>query len=121
MSVNEELLALEDLLWKANREGDGDFYEKYLLDSAIAVTKYGVLDKATAVPGIRANHNPYLKTDRTGERVIVVDDHTAIVTYRVDVTILVEGNELQVPSYASTVWTNTSGQWRVAFHQQTAL
>ncbi|HEY4570273.1 MAG TPA: DUF4440 domain-containing protein [Kribbella sp.] len=48
-------------------------------------------------------------------------DHTAIVTYRVDVTVFVEGNELEVPSYASTVWTNTSGEWRVAFHQQTAL
>ncbi|WP_328998982.1 nuclear transport factor 2 family protein [Kribbella sp. NBC_00709] len=121
MSVNEQLLELEDLLWKANREGDGDFYEKYLLDDAIAVTKFGIIDKATAVPGITANVNPYLKTDRTGERVIVVDDHTAIVTYRVEVTVLVDGDEAQFPAYASTVWTDVSGEWRIAFHQQTAL
>src|SRR5215510_14345068 len=121
MSVTETLLALEDELWRANREGDGDFYEQYLRDDAIAVSKYGVLDKATAVPGIRANRNPYLKTDRTDERVIVVDVNTAIVTYRVDVTALVQGNELHLPSYASSVWNNSSGTWRIVFHQQTAL
>lgn len=121
MSANETLLELEDLLWKANREGDGDFYDRYLLEDAIAVSKYGIIDKATAVPGITANHNPYLKTDRTGERVIVVDDHTAIVTYHVEVTVLVDGNEAQFSSYASTVWTNATGEWRIAFHQQTAL
>ena len=121
MSVNEELSELEELLWKANREGDGDFYQKYLRDDAIAVTRFGIIDKATAVPGIRANHNPYLTTDRSDERVIVVDDHTAIITYHVDVTVLVDGNELQAPSYATTVWTNVAGEWLVAFHQQTAL
>jgi hypothetical protein len=121
MSVTETLLDLEDQLWRANREGDGAFYAHWLRDDAIAVSKYGILDKATAVPGIQANQNPYLKTDRTGERVIVVDENTAIVTYRVDVTALVQGNEMKLPSYASTVWNNSSGGWRVVFHQQTAL
>ncbi|MFD7157044.1 nuclear transport factor 2 family protein [Kribbella sp. NPDC059898] len=121
MSVDEELSGLEELLWKANREGDGAFYQRYLRDDAIAVSRFGIIDKATAVPGITANHNPYLKTVRTGERVIVVDEHTAVVTYHVDVTVLVDGNEVQAPSYASTVWTNASGEWLVAFHQQTAL
>ena len=121
MSVNEELSELEDLLWKANREGNGEFYQRYLRDDAIAVSRFGIIDKATAVPGITANHNPYLKTDRTEERVIVVDENTAIVTYHVAVTVLVDGNEVQAPSYASTVWTKASGEWLVAFHQQTAL
>jgi hypothetical protein len=120
-AMREKLLELEDLLWKANREGDGDFYQKYLLDDAVAVTKFGIIDKATAVPGIRINHNPFVKTDRSDEQVITVDDHTAIVTYRVDVTALVDGNEVHLPSYASTVWTDVHGDWRVAFHQQTAL
>jgi hypothetical protein len=121
MSVNEELSGLEDLLWKANREGDGAFYQRYLRDDAIAVTRFGIIDKATAVPGITANRNPYLKTDRSEQRVIVVDEHTAIVTYHVAVTVLVDGNEVQAPSSATSVWTNISGEWLVAFHQQTAL
>ncbi len=121
MSVTETLLDLEDQLWRANREGDGSFYDQWLRDDALAVSRYGIIDKAAAVPGIQANHNPYLKTPRTDEKVIMVDDHTAIVTYRVEVTVLLDGQEQQFPSYASTVWNNGSGEWRVIFHQQTAL
>ncbi|GAA1553830.1 hypothetical protein GCM10009804_08430 [Kribbella hippodromi] len=79
-------MELEELLWKANREGDGDFYQEYLRDDTIAV-----------------------------------DGNTAIVTYHVEVTVVVDGNEQQFPSYASTVWTKAGGKWLVAFHQQTAL
>ncbi|MGW1341567.1 nuclear transport factor 2 family protein [Kribbella sp. NPDC002412] len=120
-TVTETLLALEDELWRANRQGDSDFYAHYLRDDAIAVSKYGVMGKAEAVPVIRENQNPFIKTDRTDERVIVIDDHSAIVTYRVDVVALIDGNEVLLPSYASTIWTDASGEWRVAFHQQTAL
>ncbi|GAB3926305.1 hypothetical protein GCM10029976_020800 [Kribbella albertanoniae] len=121
MTIAETLLELEDQLWRANREGDGSFYAHWLRDDALAVSKYGIIDKATAVPGIQANHNPYLKTPRTDEKVIVVDEHTAIVTYRVDVTVLFEGEEKVFPSYASSIWNNGSGDWRVVFHQQSAL
>ncbi|GAA0616241.1 nuclear transport factor 2 family protein [Kribbella sandramycini] len=121
MSVAETLLELEDQLWKANREGDGAFYAQWLRDDALAVSKWGIIDKAAAVPGIQANQNPYLTTDRSGEQVIVVDEHTAVVTYRVDVVALVDGSERQLPSYASTVWNDSSGEWRVVFHQQSAL
>jgi hypothetical protein len=65
MTVTETLLELEDQMWRANREGDGSFYAHWLRDDALAVSKYGIIDKAAAVPGIQANHNPYLKTPRT--------------------------------------------------------
>ncbi|TWD83627.1 uncharacterized protein DUF4440 [Kribbella amoyensis] len=121
MTVSETLLALEERLWQANREGDGRFYAEYLRDDAYAVSKYGRMDKAQAVPTISANHNPYLKSDLTEQRVIEIDADSAVVTYRVDVVALVNGNELELPSYASTVWNRVDGEWRVVFHQQTAL
>ncbi|TDD48482.1 nuclear transport factor 2 family protein [Kribbella antibiotica] len=121
MTATETLLELEDQLWRANREGDGSFYAHWLREDALAVSKYGIIDKAAAVPGIQANHSPYLRTPRTDEKVIIVDENTAVITYRVEVTVLLDGQEAQFPSYASTVWNNTSGDWRVVFHQQTAL
>jgi hypothetical protein len=119
--VVEELHGLEERMWEANRKGDGDFYTQRLRDDAVVVSKYGVMDKAAIVPGIQANHNPYVKTDRSEERVIQVDEHTAIVSYRVDVVALVNGNEVELPSYATSVWNDESGEWLIVFHQQTAI
>src|SRR5882757_2167808 len=121
MTVTETLLELEDRMWQANREGDGGFYVEYLRDDSLAVSKYGVMNKAQTIPVISANHNPYVKTELSGRQVLVLDDDNAVVTYKVDVTAVVQGNEMELPSYASTVWNRTGGEWRVAFHQQTAL
>jgi ketosteroid isomerase-like protein len=121
MSQTDELHGLEEQMWAANRNGDGDFYAQHLRDDAVVVSKYGVADKAVIVPGIQANRNPYVSTDRSQERVIQVDEHTAIVTYRVDVVALVNGSEVKLPSYATSVWTDESGDWRIVFHQQSAI
>ncbi|NEA37117.1 nuclear transport factor 2 family protein [Streptomyces sp. SID13031] len=121
MSVTDDLLALEDEMWQANREGNGSFYADLLRDDALVVSKYGVMTKAQGIPVIEANHNPYLKTELSGQQVIQLDESNALITYRVDVTALVNGNELELPSYATSVYTRVDGQWRGVFHQQTAL
>ena len=116
-----ELIELEQLLWKANREGDGEFYARYLREDAFAVSKYGTLTKAEAVPLISANENPFVRTDLSDVKVIQLDDDNAIVTYRVKVVALMNGEKVDLPAYASTVWNRTGGEWRVVLHQQTAL
>ncbi|MEU4193715.1 nuclear transport factor 2 family protein [Kribbella sp. NPDC026611] len=121
MAIREELLELEGQMWQANREGEGGFYARNLRDDAVVVSKYGVMGKAATVAGIQANRNPFLKTDRSEERVVVVDEHTAIVSYKVDVVALVNGAEVELPSYATSVWNNAAGEWKLVFHQQTAL
>ncbi|TDO49992.1 uncharacterized protein DUF4440 [Kribbella sp. VKM Ac-2527] len=121
MTITETLLELEERMWQANREGDAAFWAQYLRDDAFGVSKYGTLDKAQAVSLAAANENPYLKTELSEQRVIQLDDDNAIVTYRVDVTALVQGNEMQLPAYASTVWNRSGGEWRAVFFQHTAL
>jgi len=121
MTTTETLLELEERMWQANREGDGAFYGQYLREDAFAVSKYGTMDKAQAVSLVSANQNPYLKTELSDQRVIQLDEDNAIVTYRVDVTALVQGNEMQLPAYASTVWNRSGGEWRAVFFQHTAL
>jgi ketosteroid isomerase-like protein len=120
--VTEGPAELEALLWKANREGDSTFYSDRLRADAVVISKYGVMDKAATVAVIGANHNPYLSTDRTAERVLSIDSDTMVVTYRVDVVAAVNGEEVELPSYATTVWhREPSGEWQVVVHQQTAL
>jgi hypothetical protein len=121
MSLTETLIALEQEMWRANREGDGAFYDKLLRDDALAVSKYGVMDKEQIVPGIQANENPYLKTDLSGFRVIQLDENNALITYRADVVAEIQGTEVELPSYATSIYTRDAGSWRSVFHQQSAL
>jgi ketosteroid isomerase-like protein len=120
--MSQQLSALEDQMWQANREGDATFYVERLRDDALVVSRYGVMDKQATVAVVQANQNPYLKTSRSDEQVIDIDGDNALITYRVDVTALVQGREVPITSYATTAWhRDDTGDWQVAFHQQTAL
>lgn len=121
MTVTETLLELEDRMWRANREGDGAVYQEMLREDALAVSRYGVMGKDQLVPMVHANRNPYLKTELSDRKVIELDENCALVTYRADVTALVDGNEVELPSYATSVYVRTDGEWRAAFFQQTSL
>lgn len=63
MDVASEVLEMEDELWRADREGDGSYYERVLAVDAIAVSPYGVATKTEVVPLINSNQNPYVATE----------------------------------------------------------
>ncbi|MFD7652770.1 nuclear transport factor 2 family protein [Actinosynnema sp. NPDC059797] len=117
----DELIRLEEELWRANREGDGAFYERSLRDDAVAVSQYGVMTKADAVSTIGANRNPYLKTELSGVRVLEVGADSAAVTYRVDVVALVEEREVEFSALVTTVCAREGDGWLVVLHQQSPL
>jgi hypothetical protein len=121
MSLADTLIELEQEMWRANREGDADYYDRVLRDDAMVVSKYGVMGKPQIVPGVRANQNPYLKTDLSEFHVIELDENNALVTYRAQVVAEVQGNQVELSSYATSVYTRKGDTWRSVFHQQTAL
>lgn len=121
MGAENEILAIEDEMWRANRAGDGGFYARELREDAMVVSKWGVLGREAIIAGITANHNPYLKTDLSDRKVVFVNEDAALVTYRADVVALVDGAEVPVSSYATSVYAREDGRWRSVFHQQTAL
>jgi ketosteroid isomerase-like protein len=116
-----DLLELEEQMWQANREGDADFYERNLRDDALIVSKYGVIDKKTGIPVIRANHNPYTKTILSNQKVISLTDSSALVTYKCDITAQTEGGEVEFSVLATSVYVREGNQWLITLHQQTAL
>ena len=118
MSTETDLLELEDELWRANREGDGGFYDRVLRDDAMLVSKWGVLDKAAVVPGISRNHNPYTKTEISDRKVLRISADSALVTYRVAVT---NAEDFTFEALATTVYAREGDGWRGVFHQQSLL
>jgi hypothetical protein len=121
MGVEDVLLAAEEEMWRANREGNGAFYDALLRDDALLVSKYGVVEKQAVVPMITANRNPYVKTELSGQRVLRINDATALVTYKADVTATTEAGEVEFSVLATSVYALEGDSWRIVFHQQSAL
>jgi uncharacterized protein (TIGR02246 family) len=121
MADEMALLEREEQMWRANREGDGDFYEKNLREDALVVSKYGVIDKKTGIPVIRANRNPYTKTILSNQKVISLTEDSALVTYKCDITARTEAGEIEFSVLATSVYVREDGQWLITLHQQTAL
>jgi hypothetical protein len=117
--MEEILLDLEDDLWRANREGDGEFYATTLRDDALTISKYGVVDKATVVPVVQANRNPYVETKLSNHKVLHLTDDCALITYQADVTT---ASNVRLSVLATSVYVRGSyGDWRLVVHQQTPI
>jgi hypothetical protein len=121
MNIEQTLLSLEDEMWRANREGDGSFYERVVRDDALVVSRYGVATKAEIVPGIAKNENPYIRTELSDQKVVRITADSALVTYKAAVTALVNGSETAFQVLATSVYARADDEWRNVFHQQTAL
>ncbi|MER7004246.1 nuclear transport factor 2 family protein [Dactylosporangium sp. NPDC000555] len=115
------LLALEQDLWRANRDGDADFYRANLTDDALLVSRFGIASKSAVVPMIAANRNPFVRTELSGQQVRFLGPTSALVTYRADYTARVDGADVDLSVLATTVYVERDGRWLVALHQQTPL
>ena len=118
MSIEKTLLDLEDEMWRANREGDGSFYERVLRDDALVVSKWGVAPKAAILPGVSKNDNAYVKTELSDRKVLRITDDSALVTYKAEVT---NAEGVTFEAFATSVYAREGDQWRSVFHQQSAL
>jgi hypothetical protein len=121
MDVERELVNLETEMWRANREGDGAFYDRVVREDALLVSKSGVVGKADIVPNITKNENPYLRTDLSDVKVLRIGADSALVTYKAAVTALITGSEVPFEVLATSVYARAGDEWRNVFHQQTAL
>ncbi|GAA2575860.1 hypothetical protein GCM10010399_01800 [Dactylosporangium fulvum] len=119
--VSAILLALERDLWRANREGDADFYRATLTDDALLVSRFGAAPKTVVVPMIAANRNPFVRTELSDQQVRFLGPTAALVTYRADYTARVDGVDVDLSVLATTVYVERDGQWLVTLHQQTPL
>ena len=121
MTIASELKNLEKEMWRANREGDGSFYERVVREDGLIVSKQGVASKDDIVPVINKNEHPFLKTDLSHLKVVQISEDSALVTYKAKVTTLVDDAEQKFEVFATSVYAREDDQWRSVFHQQTEV
>ncbi|AOW88230.1 nuclear transport factor 2 family protein [Streptomyces olivaceus] len=122
MSDIENLLsALEEELWRANRDGDGTAYERLLREDALLVSHFGTAGKERIVPLIEANHNPFVRSELSDRQVRLLSPDSALVTYRVEYTARTDQGDVDHAALATTVYSREDDAWLVVLHQQTPL
>jgi hypothetical protein len=116
VSLEEELLALEERFWRAG--GDSEFYREHLAGEALMVfpAPFGVFDREAIVASVESAP-PWVDVRIEDAHVIRVGGG-AVLAYRADARN--EAGE-SYSTYAGSVYVEEGGRWTLAFHQQTPI
>lgn len=117
MTLKQQLMEIERRLWT----NDPAFYRDNLTDDAALVFKEtGVITRELAVAAIVKENE---EGRRWGEvqfdevRIRHLTTEVALLTYKV--VARWEHEESAISAYASSVYVDRNGEWKLAFHQQT--
>ena len=119
MPLQELLVQIERELWRGNAR----LYRHHLHDNAVLVfAETGVMDKTSALKAIEQGDGGGRRWEDvhfSEARAVEFTDDAAMLTYRADAQNAEDGSPYSV--LASSLYTRRSGQWKLAFHQQTPL
>jgi hypothetical protein len=118
----EKVLEIERRFWNAMKEKDGNAAAQMTDDGCIVVGAQGVsaIDRATmgklTVEG-KWELEQYA-FDEKNAQVKFVGDDVAIVAYKVNEKVVVDGQRLPVDANDSSVWVRRNGEWLCALHTE---
>lgn len=114
-----ELLELEHQGWSTLCDGSGaEFYGRLMTPEALMVLAHGLaLDRQAVVASLN-EAPPWQSYDISNERLVEVDEHTAVLVYTARAS---RGSDDQFHALMSTVYTRRDGQWWLALYQQTPV
>ena len=116
--IKSILLGLKDQALEATKSSDGDFYQKYLADDAIAIVPFGVFNKKAIVDQMGSGHSPFksLRVDNT--QAIVLTPESGLVTYKATYE---QEDKTQLEVFVTTVYAKIKDEWKGVFYQQTPM
>jgi hypothetical protein len=118
----QELLELEKRFWDTMKTKDGRGAGRMTDDGCIIVGAQGVssIDSAS-MEQMMADGKWELKQynfDERNAQVRFVSDDVAIVAYKVNERVVVDGKTLPVDANDSSVWVRRDGEWLCALHTE---
>jgi hypothetical protein len=117
MHLEEDLTAIERELWR----NDAELYGYYLDENALLLfPETGVITRSRALEAIReenAQERRWAEVTFWEVRTIEVTDCTALLIYTAVARWEHENASTRV--FASSLYRQTGGRWRLMFHQQT--
>ena len=120
MSVRDDLIELERESWRAlSTDGDtaAGHYEALLADEVLMLLPGGLVidDRRKVVDSMRGAH--WDSFEITDERVLELDDRTAVVAYRATA----RRADHDYDALFNSTYVRDDGTWRLVLHQQTPI
>ena len=118
----QELLEVERRFWDAMKTKDSTATAQLTDDECIVVGAQGVsaIDPKTMAK-LTDEGKWELKQyafDEKNAQVRFITDDIAIVAYKVNERVVVDGKTLPIEANDSSVWVNRDGEWRCALHTE---
>ena len=119
--ISQELMKLERAFWSAIRDRDAKAAVSLSQEPCMVVGPQGIgeLDRKTL--GNMLQNAPYDLKEFALEDVHVrkVTDDVVSVVYKVKERMVVEGEDVQIEAFDSSVWVWRDGKWVCALHTET--
>ena len=120
MTVEQDILALEDRRCAAMTAGDADALAALLHDDLVYThSSAAVDDKASYLDAIRSGRTRYHSIERAAERVRTYGD-TALVDGTAQIEVDVDGKHKSLRLRFLDAWTRTPQGWKFVAWQSTA-
>jgi uncharacterized protein (TIGR02246 family) len=122
LGKEQELLDVERRFWDAMQQKDAHAAEQMTDDNCIIVGAQGVsaIDRKTMAK-LTTEGRWELEQyafDQKNARVRFIDDDVAIVAYKVNERVAIDGQTLPIEANDSSVWVRRDGAWRCALHTE---
>jgi len=119
-SIERELVRLEERYWNAIKEKDSTTAASLSSDPCVVVGAQGVgeLDKTTLAKMMQGANYELKAFSLDDVHVRRVADDVAVVAYKVREDLVVEGQEVNLEAFDSSVWVRRNGQWICVVHTE---
>ncbi|CAG0993882.1 hypothetical protein METP3_02819 [Methanosarcinales archaeon] len=120
--IKKTLVDLAQKAWDANIKEDAEFYRNFLIDEAVGVNNFGIIDKASLIKQMEHHSGiPFTKVIMEDPKVIVLNPESALLIYKATIHAVKDGKELVFSDYATTAFVKRDGKWKGAFQQHSRI
>lgn len=116
-SEDEDIVACERALWQALQDGNLTRFADFLTDDFQYIEHGGVSAKTDLLNGLREVTLLHYSLDDFN--VVRPTADTAAITYRLVETIESPTGRIEFDGFASSVWVEIEGDWRLVLHAET--
>ena len=120
--IKQTLVDLAQKAWDANIKEDAEFYRSFLIDEAVGVNNFGIIDKASLVKQMEQHSSmPFTKVSMEDPKVIILNPESALLIYRATIYAVKDGKELVFSDYVTTAFVKRDRKWKGAFQQHSRI
>ncbi len=120
--LKQTLVDIAQEAWDANVKEDAGFYRDFLIDEAVGVNNFGVVDKAALVKQMEQHSGVHFTKVTIGEpQVIELSSESALLIYKATIHAIKDGKELVFSDYVTTAFVKRNEEWKGAFQQHSRI